>query len=110
MPRVEPAAVKARARRLREASARRREAWLQGMVGTVQRVLIERDGKGHAENFAPVRVEEPRHSRESGNPASSLAAGQEEKKRDPRFRGGDGDVLDVLITSATADTLVGTPA
>ena len=57
MPRVDPKAVKARARRLREASAARRRAWLQGLVGTQQRVLVEReDGSGHAENFAPVRV------------------------------------------------------
>jgi ATP-dependent helicase HrpB len=30
-----------------------------------------------------------RHSRESGNPASSLAEPEQEKKRGPRFRGGD---------------------
>jgi threonylcarbamoyladenosine tRNA methylthiotransferase MtaB len=57
MPQVAPMVVKARARRLREASARRRAAWLQALVGTRQRVLVEReDGAGHAENFAPVRV------------------------------------------------------
>ena len=57
MPRVEPELVKARARRLREATARRKAAWLQGLVGSVQKVLVEReDGSGHAENFAPARV------------------------------------------------------
>ena len=57
MPRVEPEIVKARARRLRETSGRRKTAWLQRLVGTRQRVLVEReDGSGHAENFAPVRV------------------------------------------------------
>ena len=57
MPRVEPERVKMRARRLREASARRRRDWLDGLVGTRQKVLVERaDGSGHAENFAPVRV------------------------------------------------------
>ena len=57
MPRVEPELVKARARRLREASARRRGRWLDGLVGSRQKVLVERtDGSGHAENFAPVRV------------------------------------------------------
>jgi threonylcarbamoyladenosine tRNA methylthiotransferase MtaB len=56
MPQVHPTAVKERARRLREACARRRAGWLAGLVGTRQRVLIERDGVGHAENFAPVRV------------------------------------------------------
>jgi threonylcarbamoyladenosine tRNA methylthiotransferase MtaB len=57
MPQVPPQIVKERARRLREASARRKAIWLQGLVGTKQRVLIERgNGIGHAENFAPVRV------------------------------------------------------
>ena len=56
MPQVHPKIVKERARRLREATARRRTAWLEGLVGTIQRVLVERDGFGHAENFAPVRV------------------------------------------------------
>jgi threonylcarbamoyladenosine tRNA methylthiotransferase MtaB len=57
MPQVPPAIVKERARRLREAGARRREAWLRGLVGTTQRVLVEREsGLGHAENFAPVQV------------------------------------------------------
>ncbi|HEY0044940.1 MAG TPA: tRNA (N(6)-L-threonylcarbamoyladenosine(37)-C(2))-methylthiotransferase MtaB [Allosphingosinicella sp.] len=56
MPQVAAADIKARARRLREASARRRDAWLQSLVGTRQRVLAERGGTGHAENFAPVRL------------------------------------------------------
>jgi threonylcarbamoyladenosine tRNA methylthiotransferase MtaB len=57
MPQVPTAIVKERARRLREATARRKAAWLQGMVGTTQNVLVERpDGAGHAENFAPVQV------------------------------------------------------
>ncbi|HEX8216014.1 MAG TPA: tRNA (N(6)-L-threonylcarbamoyladenosine(37)-C(2))-methylthiotransferase MtaB [Allosphingosinicella sp.] len=60
MPQVPPAAVKERARRLREASARRRRLWLKALVGTRQRVLVEReDGFGHAENFAPARVAGP---------------------------------------------------
>ncbi|MEA3041240.1 MAG: threonylcarbamoyladenosine tRNA methylthiotransferase MtaB [Sphingomonadales bacterium] len=57
MPQVPPPVVKERARRLREAAARRHQAWLQGLVGTTQKVLVERDnGLGHAENFAPVQV------------------------------------------------------
>jgi threonylcarbamoyladenosine tRNA methylthiotransferase MtaB len=48
--------VKARAARLREAAARRRAAWLDSLVGTTQPVLIEGDGTGHADNFAPVTV------------------------------------------------------
>ena len=57
MPQVHPKDVKARAKRLREATARRRSGWLKDLVGTRQKVLIEReDGSGHAENFAPVRL------------------------------------------------------
>src|SRR4051812_35488231 len=44
MPQVAPAMVKERARRLREACTRRKAAWLQALVGTTQRVLVERDG------------------------------------------------------------------
>jgi len=56
MPQVPPPLVKERARRLREASARRRSAWLQGLVGSTQRVLTERGGGGHSEHFAPVEI------------------------------------------------------
>jgi threonylcarbamoyladenosine tRNA methylthiotransferase MtaB len=57
MLQVQPHAVKERARRLRDATGRRKAMWLQSLVGTRQRVLVERqDGSGHAENFAPVRV------------------------------------------------------
>jgi threonylcarbamoyladenosine tRNA methylthiotransferase MtaB len=56
MPQVPPPIVKARARRLREAAARRRAAWLKGLAGTTQHVLAEHGGIGHAENFAPVRL------------------------------------------------------
>lgn len=56
MPQVDRATVKARAARLRAACADRRAAWLAGLVGTTQSVLVERSGlAGHAENFAPVR-------------------------------------------------------
>jgi threonylcarbamoyladenosine tRNA methylthiotransferase MtaB len=57
MPQVPPPVVKERAKRLREAAARRRDAWLAGLVGTTQRVLMERGGLGHTESFAPVRME-----------------------------------------------------
>jgi threonylcarbamoyladenosine tRNA methylthiotransferase MtaB len=104
MPQVEPAMVKERARRLREACARRRAAWLEGLVGTRQRVLVEKGGLGHSENFAPVVF---RHPRESGGPASSGAP--EEKKRDSRFRGNDGGVIATLITGVEVGSLVGVP-
>ena len=64
MPRVPSEIVKARARSLREASAERRHRWLETLVGTKQKVLVEReDGTGHAENFAPVRVDRARVGR-----------------------------------------------
>jgi threonylcarbamoyladenosine tRNA methylthiotransferase MtaB len=61
MPQVDKAVIKDRAARLREACSDRRAAWLQGLIGTTQRVLVEKDGlSGHAENFAPVRFRTPR--------------------------------------------------
>ncbi len=54
MPQVDRATVKARAGRLREAAARRKAGWLASLVGTTQKVLAERGGIGHAQNFAPV--------------------------------------------------------
>lgn len=60
MPQLSRTIVRERAKRLREAAAARKTAWLQAMVGTVQHSLIELDGRaGHAPNFAPVALEEP---------------------------------------------------
>ena len=56
MPQVPPAIAKRRARKLRDASLRRRTAWLERLVGTRQKVLVERGGLGHSESFAPVRM------------------------------------------------------
>ena len=56
MPQLPREVVKARAARLREAAAERRVRWLDTLVGTTQQVLIEGNGNGHADNFAPVRV------------------------------------------------------
>ena len=57
MPQVAREIVKARAARLREAAAARRNAWLDSLVGTIQRVLIENHAKGHSDGFAPVQVD-----------------------------------------------------
>lgn len=54
MPQVAPEIVKARAARLRGAVAAARASWLGGLLGTPLQVLAERDGTGHAENFARV--------------------------------------------------------
>jgi threonylcarbamoyladenosine tRNA methylthiotransferase MtaB len=56
MPALPREVVKARAARLRKAAADRRARWLDSLVGTTQRVLVENGGKGHADNFAPVTV------------------------------------------------------
>ena len=56
MPQVERESVKARAARLREAAAARRGAWLDGLIGTTQRVLIENNAKGHSDGFAPLVI------------------------------------------------------
>jgi threonylcarbamoyladenosine tRNA methylthiotransferase MtaB len=84
MPQVPHAAIKARARRLREATARRRALWLASLVGTRQKVLAERNGRGHAENFAPVLT-------------GRIAGGGKDV----------GKVLDVTITGMDGGMLVG---
>jgi threonylcarbamoyladenosine tRNA methylthiotransferase MtaB len=56
MPQLPPDIVKARAARLRHAAAEWRERWLESLVGTKQRVLVENGGNGHADNFATIAV------------------------------------------------------
>lgn len=58
MPQVDKAVIKARGAELRAAVARQRESWLAGLVGVPLSVLAERDGTGHSENFAKVRLPE----------------------------------------------------
>src|SRR3546814_12626564 len=54
MPQVPVPVRKERAARLRAASATRLDRWLAYLVGTTQRLLVEReDGSGHGESFAP---------------------------------------------------------
>src|SRR3546814_16596690 len=60
MPQLGRAIIKERAAHLRTACETRKTAWMQSLAGSRQRVLIERDGlSGHAENFAPVRFDNP---------------------------------------------------
>jgi threonylcarbamoyladenosine tRNA methylthiotransferase MtaB len=112
MPQVAAAVVKERARRLREACAERRVAWLEDMVGTTQRVLMERGGKGHAENFAPVRMQEVRSSRPkallSGDEGSRGVGPNSEQR--PSTSLGTNEVVAVRITGVADDTLIGVPA
>ena len=57
MPQLPAELVKARAARLRATAAGRRERWLESLVGKTMNVMIENNGKGHSDSFAPVRVE-----------------------------------------------------
>lgn len=59
MPQVSQAIRKARAARLRALGEERRNAFLASRIGKTERVLIERDGKGHSEQFAEVRLHTP---------------------------------------------------
>ena len=56
MPQLPGQVVKARAARLRSAAAKQRSRWLDSQIGSVQAVLIEGDGTGHSDNFAPVAL------------------------------------------------------
>lgn len=66
MPQVPVPVRKERAQKLRDATARQKAAFLKGLVGTRQNILVERaTGTGHAENFAEVAIAD--HCRESGD-------------------------------------------
>ncbi len=56
MPQVDPRLVRERAAELRGDVALVRTSWLASLIGQPQRVLAERDGTGHAENFARVQL------------------------------------------------------
>ena len=56
MPQVSPATISRRAADLRAAIAAERVRWLESLIGQPQVILAERDGTGHAENFARLRL------------------------------------------------------
>ena len=56
MPQHGSAVIKSRAAELRDAIATVRAGWLASLVGTPLAVLAERDGTGHAGNFARVQL------------------------------------------------------
>ena len=56
MPQLAREVVKARAARLRAAASERRSRWLDGLIGSTLPMLIENNGKGHSDNFAPVAI------------------------------------------------------
>jgi threonylcarbamoyladenosine tRNA methylthiotransferase MtaB len=58
MPQVPHAAIKARAKALRERVAQRRNAWLTAQIGAIKSILVEKSGRsGHAEDFALVELD-----------------------------------------------------
>ncbi len=56
MPQLASPSIKARAAELRAAVATERAAWLASLLGQPLEVLAERDGTGHAPNFARVQL------------------------------------------------------
>jgi len=56
MPQLPVELVRARAARLRNAASARRSRWLDSLVGSAQPVLIENNGKGHTNCFAPLFI------------------------------------------------------
>lgn len=77
---VPKAERKDRARRLREKGDEHLQAYLKSRIGRTERVLLEKDGEGRTEGFAPVAV--------AGNP---------------------GDLLDVIITGTDGHALTARP-
>jgi threonylcarbamoyladenosine tRNA methylthiotransferase MtaB len=59
MPPVAAAAVKDRARRLRDAGALALRRHLDGEIGVTRRILTERGGIGRTAQFTPVRLSVP---------------------------------------------------
>jgi len=76
MPQVPHEIAKARAARLRQAAAERRARWLDRLVGTTLPALIEGDGTGHTDNFAPISLPGARR----GESAAIRVTGRDETK------------------------------
>jgi threonylcarbamoyladenosine tRNA methylthiotransferase MtaB len=110
MPQVAVPVRKERAEALRVAAAQRKAAWLAGLVGTTQEMLIESPGdRGLAPNFAEVRVDR----------ASTGLAGTDDVERvhpphavRPELVEGHalppGSIQTATITAATDTHLIGT--
>jgi threonylcarbamoyladenosine tRNA methylthiotransferase MtaB len=76
MPQVPHEIAKARAARLRQAAAERRTGWLDQLVGTTQPALVEGDGTGHTDNFAPISLS----GAERGDSGAVRVTGRDETK------------------------------
>lgn len=72
MPQLSRETIRERAAELRARAGAVRDAWLSGLVGSRQEILVERPGdRGHAGNFAEVRLASG--ARETIAPASAQA-------------------------------------
>ncbi|HVI97843.1 MAG TPA: tRNA (N(6)-L-threonylcarbamoyladenosine(37)-C(2))-methylthiotransferase MtaB [Sphingomonas sp.] len=123
MPQVPPAVRKARAAALRAAAEERRTRWLAGLVGTTQEVLVERPGdRGHAGNFAGVRLRHPfalslskpvLSDAAGGVEGGRLSSGSEEEMSGASTssaRTGVGEIVTTTIMGVEGDVLIGTIA
>jgi hypothetical protein len=82
--------------------------WLKALVGTKQSVLVEKDGHGHAENFAPVAL--PLDGGGLGRGESIRPLGGSRSQPLPiKGRESEGTIVNVRITSVENDTLIGEP-
>jgi threonylcarbamoyladenosine tRNA methylthiotransferase MtaB len=73
MPQLPPAVRRERAARLRRAGQAALRRHLERQLGRSARVLIERDGTGRSENFAPFRLIEPAEAAVPGSLLTVLA-------------------------------------
>ena len=76
MPQVANAIRKERAAKLRAAGDAALARLFSAMTGTIQQVLVEAGGRGHAENFAPVDID----SGDRGEIATFRITGQSDRR------------------------------
>ena len=62
MPQLAKSARHERAARLRTAGEQAMARFLERQIGRTAQVLVERDGRGRSESFAPFRIETDRHA------------------------------------------------
>ena len=113
MPQVPHPLRRERAARLREAAATRKAAWLAGLVGTVQDVLVEKPGdRGHSPGFAEARIAS--HHTVSPEPVEGRRSASEPPEARRASKGSArtaiGEVVPLRITAASPTHLTGTPA
>ena len=115
MPQVDPLVVRERAAELRALGEARKAKWLASLIGSTQRVLVERPGdNGHAENFAPVRFPLPSPPSPRRRPGSTSPL-EQEARWTPAFAGVTdedvlGTVIPIRINASDGATITGIPA